>query len=163
MKNMWPITILIVLALNNLGADTLANDLPAVIAQIEGEKPDKYLTEIKDIPIPVQNALGQAMRSKEFKMADRGTPWNKTDVVTNPSLPFRRLIWAIEIKQYFVVHYELGGYGYSTHYMVAARDKEKQKWSVLWSAAGFEISRNFPAFIADLKKGKLDSDPKISH
>jgi hypothetical protein len=163
MKNMLTMAILIILALSSLSGATSASDLPAVLTEIEGAKPNKYFKKVKDIPIPVKQAFGQTMQSKEFDMADRGGAWNKTDVVTNPSLPFRRLIWAVEIKGYYVIHYEMGGIGYSTHYLIAALDRGKDKWSVLWSAAAFESSRDFPAFIADLKKGKLNSDPKISH
>ena len=163
MKNILTIAILIILALSSLGGGTSAIDLPTVLTEIEGTKPDKYFKKLKDIPIPVKRAFGQAMHTKELDMADSGGAWNMTDVVTNPSLPFRRLIWAVETKGYYVIHYERGGRGYSTHYLIAGPDRDKDKWSVLWSAVAFERSRDFPAFIADLKKGKLDSDPKLSH
>jgi len=163
MKNIVTILLFIIPALSSFGGTTSASDLPAVLTEIEGARPNKYLNKVKDIPIPVKKAFAQAMFGKEFKMADRGGAWNKTDVVTNPSLPFRRLIWAAEIKGYYVIHYEWGGYAYSTHYLIAARDREKDKWSVVWSAAAFERSRDFPAFITDLKKGKLNSDFKLGH
>ena len=163
MKNIFTAAVLIILALSSLGGANSGSDLPAVLSEIEGARPDKYFKKITDIPIPIKKAFGEAMSNKQFNMADSGGAWNKTDVVTNSSLPFRRLIWAVKIKRYYIIHYEMGGRGYSTHYLIAASAGGKDNWSVLWSAAALESSRDFPAFIADLKKGKLDSDPKISH
>jgi hypothetical protein len=80
-----------------------------VLTEIEGVKPDQYIKKVKDIPMPVKKAFGQAMGAKQFDMADTGGAWNKTDVVTNPSLLFRRLIWAVETTGYYVIHYEMGG------------------------------------------------------
>ena len=163
MKNTLTIMALMILAVSSLTAATSPGDLPAALSGIEGAKPEKYFKKIKDIPNPVKEAFGKAMPNKEFNMADSGGAWNKTDIVTNPSLPFRRLIWAVEIKGYYVIHYEMGGRGYSTHYLIAASDGEKEKWFVFWSAAAFEIARDYPAFITDLKKGKLDTNPRLIH
>ncbi len=47
------------------------------------------------------------------KFANPNEPFEKTDVVTNPSWPFARLIFAGFSKNYFFIYYEQGGRGYS--------------------------------------------------
>jgi hypothetical protein len=96
-------------------------------------------------------------------MADYRGAWNKTDYVQDASLPFRRLIWAVTIKDYYIIHYEKGGFGYSTHYLVAAPDRNTKKWKVLWAGVAFERGQDYPAFISALKKRKLDSNPSLGH
>jgi hypothetical protein len=52
-------------------------------------------------------------------VADVGAPWNKTDSVSDPTLPFRRLIRAGYRGTDWFVWYEQGGVGYSWHAVVA--------------------------------------------
>jgi hypothetical protein len=52
-------------------------------------------------------------------MADVGAPWNHTDSVSDPTLPFRRLIRAGAHGSDWFVWYEQGGAGYSWHAVVA--------------------------------------------
>jgi hypothetical protein len=47
------------------------------------------------------------------KFANPNEPFEKTDIVTNPSWPFARLIFAGFSKDYFFIYYEQGGRGYS--------------------------------------------------
>src|ERR1043165_2010331 len=57
------------------------------------------------------------------KLADRGQNWNATDAVTDPTLPWKRLIWAAAASDYYVVHYERGGIDHSFHILVAKLTK----------------------------------------
>src|SRR5947209_16196492 len=47
------------------------------------------------------------------KLADPGSAWEASDVITDPKLPQHRLIWAVSDSRYYVVHYEVGGRGHS--------------------------------------------------
>ena len=49
----------------------------------------------------------------KFPMAEPGKPWNNTDAVRDASLPFRRLIFIANSKDYCLVSYERGGIAYS--------------------------------------------------
>src|SRR6266536_3112835 len=53
------------------------------------------------------------------KLAYPGQNWNATDAVTDPTLPWKRLIWAAVGSDYYVVHYERGGIDHSFHILVA--------------------------------------------
>jgi hypothetical protein len=52
-------------------------------------------------------------------IADIGAPWNETDSVSDPTLPFRRLIRAGYRGTDWFVWYEHGGVGYSWQAVVA--------------------------------------------
>ena len=58
------------------------------------------------------------------KLADPGQNWNATDAITDPTLPWKRLIWAAVGSDYYVVHYERGGIDHSFHILVAKLDEE---------------------------------------
>src|SRR5690348_9612548 len=47
------------------------------------------------------------------RLAEPGQKWEATDVISDPSLPRKRLIWAAVAGEYYVVHYERGGRGHS--------------------------------------------------
>jgi hypothetical protein len=49
------------------------------------------------------------------KIAEPGKKWEATDYITDATLPRRRLIWAATDGDYYVVHYESGGYAHSYH------------------------------------------------
>ena len=53
------------------------------------------------------------------KLADPGQNWNVTDATMDPTLPWKRLIWAAAGSDYYVVHYERGGIDHSFHVLVA--------------------------------------------
>jgi len=64
------------------------------------------------------------------KLAEPGQNWNATDVITDPALPGKRLIWAAVGGEYYVVHYERGGVAHSFHILVAKLTKNdvKPRW-----------------------------------
>ena len=53
------------------------------------------------------------------RLAKPGQKWEATDFITDDSLPRRRLIWTVTGGDYYVVHYERGGYAHSFHVLVA--------------------------------------------
>jgi hypothetical protein len=89
------------------------------------------------------------------KLADPGENWNATDVVTDPTLPRKRLIWAAVGGDYYVVHYERGGIAHSFHILVAKLPKGDAKPKVTWSAVGGSL-KDYTEFLDALRNGKLD-------
>jgi hypothetical protein len=53
------------------------------------------------------------------RMADIGQRWEATDVITNDTLPRKRLIWAAVYQDYYLVRYEKGGRGHRLHVLLA--------------------------------------------
>jgi hypothetical protein len=76
-----------------------------------------------DLPRPVLDLIEKATR-----MADAGEPFEKTDVVGNPPLPFQRFISAEQHDCNLAINYEQGGRGYS-HGVILLR-QTGDDWSV---------------------------------
>ena len=89
------------------------------------------------------------------RLADPGQKWNATCVITDPTLPGKRLIWAAVSGEYYVVHYERGGIDHSFHMLVAKLIKNDAKPKVVWRAIGGSL-KDYAAFVEALRSGKLD-------
>jgi hypothetical protein len=89
------------------------------------------------------------------KLAEPGQKWNATDVISDPTLPGKRLIWGAIGGQYYVVHYERGGIDHSFHILVSKLAKNDGKPTVVWRAVGHQL-KDYAAFVSALRTGKLD-------
>lgn len=96
------------------------------------------------------------------KLAEPGQKWNATDVITDPTLPGKRLIWAAVGGEYYVVHYERGGIDHSFHILVAKLSKDDTKPKVVWRAVGGHF-KDYPAFLDAFRSGKLDDRLDYPH
>jgi hypothetical protein len=96
------------------------------------------------------------------KLADPGQNWNVTDAITDPTLPWKRLIWAAAGSDYYVVHYERGGIDHSFHILVAKLAKNEAKPRVVWHAVGHQL-KDYRAFLDALRTGKLDDRLDYGH
>jgi hypothetical protein len=96
------------------------------------------------------------------KLAEPGQKWNATDVVTDPTLPGKRLIWAVVGGEYYVVHYERGGIDHSFHILVAKVTKNDAKPTMVWRAVGHQL-KDYAAFLDALRTGKLDDRLDYPH
>lgn len=89
------------------------------------------------------------------KIAEPGQNWNATDVVTDRTLPAKRLIWAAIGGDYYVVHYERGGIAHTYHIVVAKLAKGGTKPEIIWQAMGGPF-KDYAGFLQALRSGKLD-------
>ena len=87
-------------------------------------------------------------------LAEPGQNWNATCVITDPSLPGKRLIWAAVGGEYYVVHCERGGIAHSFHILVAKLTKNDAKPKVIWQAGGGPL-KDYAAFVEASRSGKL--------
>src|SRR5207245_4046714 len=85
------------------------------------------------------------------RLADPGQKWNATDVITDPTLPGKRLIWTAVGGEYYVVHYERGGIAHTFHVLVATLTKNNAKPKVVWRAVGGPV-KDYAAFLIALRK-----------
>jgi hypothetical protein len=95
------------------------------------------------------------------KLAEPGQNWNATDVITDPTLPGERLIWAAVGGEYYVVHYERGGIDHRFHILVMKLTKNDAK-KVIWRAVGGPF-KDYRAFLDALRNGKLDDRLDYPH
>ncbi|HEY2568321.1 MAG TPA: hypothetical protein VGI25_03285 [Candidatus Udaeobacter sp.] len=112
----------------------------------------------KDLPLAVVTLCADG----KGKIADPGQNWNSTDVVTDPTLPWKRLIWAAVGNDYCVVHYERGGIDHSFHILVAKLTKNDPKPTVVWHAVGHKLN-DYSAFLDALRSEKLDDRVNYPH
>jgi len=89
------------------------------------------------------------------KLAEPGQKWNATCVITDPTLPGKRLIWAALGGDYCVVHYERGGIAHTFHILVAKLGKNDARPAMVWRAVGGQF-QDYAAFLDALRNGKLD-------
>ncbi len=73
-----------------------------------------------DLPQPVL-----ALIAKVEPMADVGEPFEKTDAVIGPPLPFQRFIAAQQLGCDLAINYEQGGRGYS-HGLILLRQSRRR-------------------------------------
>lgn len=96
------------------------------------------------------------------RLADPGQKWNATDVIMDPTLPGKRLIWAAIGGEYYVVHYERGGIAHTFHVLVATLTKNNAKPKVIWRGVGGPL-KDYAAFLIALRNGKLDDRLDYAH
>jgi hypothetical protein len=106
---------------------------------------------IKDLPA----AVVALCVDDKGKLADPGQNWNATDAITDPTLPWKRLIWAAVGGDYYVVHYERGGIAHTYHVLIAKLGKNEAKPRVTWNAMGGPF-KDYPTFLQALGSVKLD-------
>jgi hypothetical protein len=88
------------------------------------------------------------------KLAEPGQKWNATCVITDPTLPGKRLIWAVVGSEYYVVHYERGGIAHTFHILVAKLTKNDAKPTLVWRTVGGPF-KDYARFLDALRTGKL--------
>jgi len=89
------------------------------------------------------------------RLADPGQNSNATDAITDPTLPWKRLVWAAVGGEYYVVHYERGGIDHSFHIVAVKLAKNHTKPKTIWSVVGSPL-KDYTAFLEALLNGKLN-------
>jgi len=101
-------------------------------------------------------------RDDDGRLAEPGQKWEVTDVITDATLPRKRLIWAATDGEYFVIHYERGGRGHGFHVLVATCQPKDGDAKVVWRAVGSQL-KDYSAFLAALEKNELDDRLEYAH
>jgi len=96
------------------------------------------------------------------RLAEPGQKWNATCVITDPTLPGKRLIWAAVGSEYCVVHYERGGIAHTFHILVAKLGRDDAKPRLVWRGVGGPF-KDYAAFLDALRTAKLNDSLDHSH
>ena len=91
------------------------------------------------------------------RLAEPGQKWEATDYITDIKLPGRRLIWAASDGEYYVVHYERGGYVHSYHVLVAKVQPESAKAERLWGGFGKPL-KDYKEFLAAMESKSMSDE-----
>jgi len=117
----------------------------------------KIVRSTKDIPAAVMNACANIAFQHDFRMANPGEKFEATDNILDETLPERRLLWAARLPNYYLLHYEHGGFAFHEHVVLVSYSDPKNA-KVIWSGYSPPL-KNYKEFLEALKAGKL-SDAK---
>lgn len=87
---------------------------PAVQAHVRNER-FQMVSAVRGLPLGVREELQRMFGSSAMAIADPGAPFQATDVITDPSLPTRRLSVAGCSQDHCLVYYERGGIAHVWH------------------------------------------------
>jgi mono/diheme cytochrome c family protein len=87
------------------------------------------------LPDSLKAVFAHLTGETDFKMANPGEKYQETDVVAEPGLPIRRLLFAGTSKEKYFIHYEKGGIAHTYHVAVFAVNPEG-KVNFLWGGPG---------------------------
>ena len=96
------------------------------------EREFTIVTRTKEIPEPVRVLLAALTKTDGQVLAEPGAKYQETDVVAEPGLPLRRLIFAGNGKGVYFLNYERGGIAHSQH--VAVFEFVPGRISLVWRA-----------------------------
>jgi hypothetical protein len=113
---------------------------PADRALIEGATHVPLIHTIRDIPSDILRACASSAPGHDFRIADPRQPFRAGDVVRDPNVPHRRLIWAARIPGHYVIHYEFGGYVHGYAILLVREAHEQNHSRVVWAAWGPRLS-----------------------
>jgi len=89
-------------------------------------------------------AGGDKKVAADWALANPGAAWRSTDIVTNPKLPYRRLVFAACDSTVCLLHYQLGGYASSERIIALVRTAKAYR--VVWRVVGFQAIGSLRVF-----------------
>jgi hypothetical protein len=95
----------------------------------------------EEIPHELKQAFAAATGQQQFALANPGQKYQVTDVIDEPGLPVRRLLFAGESRKSWFIHYESGGIGHSYAVLVFGK-AQKGGVQFFWGGAGSEGAKD---------------------
>jgi hypothetical protein len=95
----------------------------------------RIVSSTASLPASIKQAFATVTGQKQFLLADPGAKYQVTDVVDEPGLPFRRLVFAGVSGDQWFIHYEHGGIGHSYSILVF-RIQPGGRAAFVWGGAG---------------------------
>jgi hypothetical protein len=124
------------------------------------ERQFTIVTKTQDVPEPVRVLLQALTKSRGRVLAEPGAKYQATDLVTEPGLPRRRLIFAGNGKGVYFVNYEMGGRGHSQH--VAVFEFALGRISLAWRAVLDRRVDNLSDLRELVRKGQYKDGPSYA-
>ena len=100
------------------------------------------IRRVEKLPLVIQRGMfaganGGKSASEDWKLAEPGGPWRATDIVIDPKLPSRRLLFAACNLRFCILHYEHGGIGENER--ILGLLKTGKNYKVIWDVVGFQV------------------------
>lgn len=121
---------------------------PEVVRDLTDPRAGKMITRVQNLPRPVQSALARIFVQKQLYLGNPDQPLGvELSLPGQPDFPGRRLIFALESPNYYVVYFESGPP--AIHASILVFDRPGRKSSrLVWGAV--DLRRPFAKDRADL-------------
>jgi hypothetical protein len=89
------------------------------------------VTSVRGLPLGVSDLMQKMFGTVSLEIAEPGAPYQATDVIVTPRLPFRRLVSAGCSRDFHcLVYYERGGIAHTQHVMLFrwTPDESRLEW-----------------------------------
>ena len=113
------------------------------------------VTSAAKLPDAVKQAFATITGGEHFLLANPGEKYQVTDVIDEPGLPFRRLVFAGACGTDWFIHYEHGGIGHSYAVMVL-RVRPGGRTDFVWGGAGSYRATGFEDLRRAIASGRFD-------
>ena len=121
----------------------------------------KKVATTEAMPPKVKEAFAAITGERSFALANPGQKYQETDVVSEPGLPVRRLLFAGAKDDEWFVHYERGGIGHGD-YIVVFKVDAQHAVQFLWGGAGFHGAKNLDELRKMVAAGQFSDDRAYS-
>jgi hypothetical protein len=113
------------------------------------------LTSTDAMPPHLKEAFEMITGLRQFEMANLGQKYQATDVITEPGLPFRRLLFAGVSDDKWFIQYERGGYGHS-YAVVVFSVEPRGTVRFFWGGTGFQGAKDLDDLRRTIAAGRFD-------
>jgi hypothetical protein len=97
------------LAATALAQEQVSSTVAAPLRAHVRDERFQVVTSVRGLPLGVREELQRMFGSSAMAMAEPGAPFQATDVITDPTLPARRMNLAGCSQDHCLVYYERGG------------------------------------------------------
>lgn len=116
------------------------------------------ITSTERLPQSIKDAFASITGGKPFALTNPGEKYQITDVIEEPGLPNRRLIFAGSCKNRWFLQYEHGGIGISDAVIVLDTWPNNSVHFV-WGGSSFKPAANLNDLRSAIASGKFADDP----
>jgi hypothetical protein len=109
---------------------------------------------VRDIPPYVVRGL-KKISGDDFRIADANQPYNATDAVLDPKLPWRQFRFATKSESHYLVCYDHGGYGSMTCVVAFAIDPSRKSAEPVFVATVWQRCESLDDLRRAYARGKL--------
>jgi hypothetical protein len=130
---------------------------PEVMRDLTDPRAGKMLTRVQSLPPPVQSALARIFVQKQLYLGNPDQPLGvELSLPGQPDFPGRRLIFAFESPNYYVVYFESGPPAIHASILVLNRSRQKSP-RLVWGAADLHrpFAKDRPDLLRRIVSGRI--------
>lgn len=130
---------------------------PEVMRDLSDRQVGKLITQVQSLPLPIQSALAKIFRQKKLYLGNPNQPLGvELSLPGQTDFPARRLIFAFESPNYYVVYFETGPPAIHASVLVVNK-LERKSPRLVWGAADLHtpFAKDRSGLVRRIASGKL--------